>query len=170
MIAINIWNVDIADHCIPTVAQTRHFIIHLLHNFTICSTILQFAPRFYNLLHDFTICSTILQFAPRLYNLLHDLANCKIVSLYIYFWCQKVSDFNIWDMLNNLFLQRRVFFIFCHGIMVTLTPCTFLSSLTQLKGNFIDRKGRSLSLTHYAVCTLYVHFLMKWGLEHKAHV
>ena len=27
-------------------------------------TIIQFVPRFYNLLHDFTICSTILQFAP----------------------------------------------------------------------------------------------------------
>ena len=27
-----------------------------------------FAPRFYNLLHDFTICSTILQFAPQVYN------------------------------------------------------------------------------------------------------
>ena len=36
-----------------TVAQTRHFIKHLLHDFT------------KHLLHDFTICSTILQFAPR---------------------------------------------------------------------------------------------------------
>ena len=59
-----------------TVAQIRHFIKHLFHDFTkqflndftICSTILQFAPRLYNLLHDFTICSTILQFAPRFYN------------------------------------------------------------------------------------------------------
>ena len=45
---------------------------NLLHDITICSTILQYAPRFYNLLHDFTICSTILQFAPRFYNFLHD--------------------------------------------------------------------------------------------------
>ena len=59
---------------LSTVAQTRHFIKHLLHDFTkhllhdftnicstilqsICSTILQFAPRFYNLLNDFTIYS-----------------------------------------------------------------------------------------------------------------
>ena len=71
-----------------TVAQTRHFIKHLLHDFTICSTILQFAPRFYNLLHDFTICSTILQFAifstilqfaPRFYNLLHDFIICSTI-------------------------------------------------------------------------------------------
>ena len=80
-----------------TVAQTRHFIKHLLHDFTkhllhdftISSTILQnFPPRFYNFLHDFTkhflhdftisstilqnICSTILQFPPRFYNFLHD--------------------------------------------------------------------------------------------------
>ena len=44
----------------------------LLHCFTICSTLLQFAPLFYNLLHSFTICSTLLQFAPLFYNLLHD--------------------------------------------------------------------------------------------------
>ena len=63
-----------------TVAQTRHFIKHLLHDFTkhllhdftISSTILQFTPRYYNFLHDFTISSTILQFPPRFYNLLHD--------------------------------------------------------------------------------------------------
>ena len=63
-----------------TVAQTRHFIKHLLHDFTkhllhdftISSTILQFPPRFYNFLHDFTISSTILQFPPRFYNFLHD--------------------------------------------------------------------------------------------------
>ena len=72
------------------------FTKHLLHDFTIsstilqniCSTILQFPPRFYNFLHDFTkhllhdftisstilqnICSTILQFPPRFYNFLHD--------------------------------------------------------------------------------------------------
>ena len=63
-----------------TVAQTRHFIKHLLHDFTkhllhdftISSTILQFPPRFYNFLHDFTIFATILQFPPRFYNFLHD--------------------------------------------------------------------------------------------------
>ena len=63
-----------------TVAQTRHFIKHLLHDFTkhllhdftISSTILQFPPRYYNFLHDFTISSTILQFPPRFYNFLHD--------------------------------------------------------------------------------------------------
>ena len=72
-------------------AQTRHFIKHLLHDFTICSTILQFAPRFYNLqfsprfynlLHDFTICSTILQFAPRFYNLLHDFIICSTLTIF----------------------------------------------------------------------------------------
>ena len=61
---------------------------NLLHDFTICSTILQFAifstilqfaPRFYNLLHDFTICSTILQFAPRFYNFLHDFTICSTI-------------------------------------------------------------------------------------------
>ena len=70
-----------------TVAQTRHFIKHLLHDFTkhllhdfkIFSTILQFVPRFYNLLHDFTICSSILQFYPRFYNLLHDFTICSTI-------------------------------------------------------------------------------------------
>ena len=50
------------------------FTKHLLHDFTISSTILQFPPRFYNFLHDFTISSTILQFPPRFYNFLHEFA------------------------------------------------------------------------------------------------
>ena len=56
-----------------------YFMEKLFHDFTICSTILQFAPRFYNLLHDVTICSTILQFALRFYNLLHDFTICSTI-------------------------------------------------------------------------------------------
>ena len=71
----------------PTVAQTRHFIKYLLHtfkiqfapHFIIFSTLLQFAPNFFNLLHTFIICKNValLQFVPHFYNLLHTFIICS---------------------------------------------------------------------------------------------
>ena len=90
-----------------TVAQTRHVIKHILDDFTscnICSTILQFPPRYYNFLHDFTISSTILQFPPRFYNFLHDFTKWATIlatsSTIVYpnWW---LHDFTIFDTMHS---------------------------------------------------------------------
>ena len=68
---------------------------NLLHDITICSTILQnicstilqFSPRFCNLLHDFTICSTILQFCKIVEQMFCEIVEqmfCKIVEQMLY--------------------------------------------------------------------------------------
>ena len=88
---------------IYTVAQTRHFIKHLLHDFTkhllhsftICPTLLQFAPLFYNLPHSFTICSTLLQFAPLFYNLLHSFTICSTLLQFPPLFYNFFHDFTI---------------------------------------------------------------------------
>ena len=59
-----------------------HF-YNLLHTFTICSTLLQFAPHFYNLLLTFTICSSLLQFDPHFYNLVLTFTICSSLLQFV---------------------------------------------------------------------------------------
>ena len=71
----------------------------LLYDFTICSTILQFSPRFYNFLHDFIIFSTILQFAPRFYNFLHDFTIFSTILQFAPRFYNFLHDFTIFSTI-----------------------------------------------------------------------
>ena len=115
---------------IPTVAQTRHFIKHLLqdftkhllHDFTISSTILQFPPRFYNFLHDFTISSTILQFSPRFYNFLHDITISSTILQFPPRFYNFLHDFTIFSTILQ-FPPR--FYNFLHDFTISSTILQF---------------------------------------------
>ena len=98
---------------------------HFLHDFTIFSTILQFAPRFYNLLHDFTICSTILQFAPRFYNLLHSLAICSTILQFAPRFYNLVHSFKICSILLQFAL------LFCNFLLSYNLLCQIVEEIVK---------------------------------------
>ena len=128
--------------CIITVAQTRHFIKHLLHDFT-----KTFAPRFYNFLHDFTISSTILQFPPRLYNFLHDFTIFSTILQFSPRYYNFLHDITISSTILQ-FPPRFYNFLHDFTISSTIVPKHLLHDFTNICSTILQFPPRFYNFLH----------------------